>query len=236
MVLVNKTKLLITGSIYESFISSSIHPYIQLQQNKIIAREKEHCHSNYVFSRCQWYFKAKMTSEEKRRTNYQNGHGKWDQSTALFFVDLDAFFFFFSLTGFGIATDLSNCTKIELWIISFHIYGNDSVWKIAQSNFNRILNLFGTFNNICAEHYIWQNAQTFGEKIPGCCFWDEKREFLFAQLPANRVATCSCLFSRHVQCTVVWTISHVSLHIFEFYVSDRSHRILQNANTIICSC
>lgn len=29
-----------------------------------------------VFSRCQWYFKAKMTSEEKRRTNYQNGHGK----------------------------------------------------------------------------------------------------------------------------------------------------------------
>uniref|UniRef100_A0AAQ5Y3V5 receptor protein-tyrosine kinase n=1 Tax=Amphiprion ocellaris TaxID=80972 RepID=A0AAQ5Y3V5_AMPOC len=23
---------------------------------------------------CQWYFKAKMTSEEKRRTNYQNGH------------------------------------------------------------------------------------------------------------------------------------------------------------------
>uniref|UniRef100_A0A673AW12 receptor protein-tyrosine kinase n=1 Tax=Sphaeramia orbicularis TaxID=375764 RepID=A0A673AW12_9TELE len=24
--------------------------------------------------RCQWYIKAKMTSEEKRRTNYQNGH------------------------------------------------------------------------------------------------------------------------------------------------------------------
>lgn len=29
-----------------------------------------------LFTRCQWYFKAKMTSEEKRRTNYQNGHGK----------------------------------------------------------------------------------------------------------------------------------------------------------------
>uniref|UniRef100_A0AAX7UP21 receptor protein-tyrosine kinase n=1 Tax=Astatotilapia calliptera TaxID=8154 RepID=A0AAX7UP21_ASTCA len=27
-----------------------------------------------VFSRCQWYFKAKMTSEDKRRANYQNGH------------------------------------------------------------------------------------------------------------------------------------------------------------------
>lgn len=29
-----------------------------------------------VLSRCQWYFKAKMTSEEKRRSSYQNGHGK----------------------------------------------------------------------------------------------------------------------------------------------------------------
>lgn len=29
-----------------------------------------------VFCRCQWYFKAKMTSEEKRRSSYQNGHGK----------------------------------------------------------------------------------------------------------------------------------------------------------------
>ncbi|XP_070694549.1 ephrin type-A receptor 6-like [Pempheris klunzingeri] len=27
-----------------------------------------------ITGRCQWYFKAKMTSEEKRRTNYQNGH------------------------------------------------------------------------------------------------------------------------------------------------------------------
>ncbi|RVE58142.1 hypothetical protein OJAV_G00206320 [Oryzias javanicus] len=26
-----------------------------------------------ITGRCQWYFKAKMTSEEKRRTNYQNG-------------------------------------------------------------------------------------------------------------------------------------------------------------------
>lgn len=32
--------------------------------------------ASLLFSRCQWYFKAKMTSEEKRRTNYQNGHGK----------------------------------------------------------------------------------------------------------------------------------------------------------------
>ncbi|TMS06235.1 Ephrin type-A receptor 6, partial [Larimichthys crocea] len=28
-----------------------------------------------ITGRCQWYFKAKMTSEEKRRTSYQNGHG-----------------------------------------------------------------------------------------------------------------------------------------------------------------
>ncbi|XP_069010632.1 ephrin type-A receptor 6-like isoform X1 [Embiotoca jacksoni] len=27
-----------------------------------------------ITGRCQWYFKAKMTSEEKRRTTYQNGH------------------------------------------------------------------------------------------------------------------------------------------------------------------
>ncbi|XP_053295644.1 LOW QUALITY PROTEIN: ephrin type-A receptor 6-like [Pleuronectes platessa] len=27
-----------------------------------------------ITGRCQWYFKAKMTSEEKRRTSYQNGH------------------------------------------------------------------------------------------------------------------------------------------------------------------
>ncbi|XP_047457547.1 ephrin type-A receptor 6 [Mugil cephalus] len=27
-----------------------------------------------ITGRCQWYFKAKMTSEEKRRMNYQNGH------------------------------------------------------------------------------------------------------------------------------------------------------------------
>uniref|UniRef100_A0A673AYX9 Ephrin type-A receptor 6 n=1 Tax=Sphaeramia orbicularis TaxID=375764 RepID=A0A673AYX9_9TELE len=27
-----------------------------------------------ITGRCQWYIKAKMTSEEKRRTNYQNGH------------------------------------------------------------------------------------------------------------------------------------------------------------------
>ncbi|XP_017279357.1 ephrin type-A receptor 6 [Kryptolebias marmoratus] len=27
-----------------------------------------------ITGRCQWYFKAKMTSEDKRRTNYQNGH------------------------------------------------------------------------------------------------------------------------------------------------------------------
>uniref|UniRef100_A0A8C7WVP6 receptor protein-tyrosine kinase n=1 Tax=Oryzias sinensis TaxID=183150 RepID=A0A8C7WVP6_9TELE len=26
-----------------------------------------------MYSRCQWYFKAKITSEEKRRTNYLNG-------------------------------------------------------------------------------------------------------------------------------------------------------------------
>uniref|UniRef100_A0A8D3ECJ5 receptor protein-tyrosine kinase n=1 Tax=Scophthalmus maximus TaxID=52904 RepID=A0A8D3ECJ5_SCOMX len=29
---------------------------------------------------CQWYFKAKITSEEKRRTSYQNGHGKADST------------------------------------------------------------------------------------------------------------------------------------------------------------
>ncbi|XP_054471845.1 ephrin type-A receptor 6-like [Anoplopoma fimbria] len=27
-----------------------------------------------ITGRCQWYFKAKISSEEKRRTNYQNGH------------------------------------------------------------------------------------------------------------------------------------------------------------------
>ncbi|XP_054887695.1 ephrin type-A receptor 6-like [Poeciliopsis prolifica] len=27
-----------------------------------------------ITGRCQWYFKAKMTSEDKRRTDYQNGH------------------------------------------------------------------------------------------------------------------------------------------------------------------
>ncbi|XP_063355421.1 ephrin type-A receptor 6 isoform X1 [Pelmatolapia mariae] len=27
-----------------------------------------------ITGRCQWYFKAKMTSEDKRRANYQNGH------------------------------------------------------------------------------------------------------------------------------------------------------------------
>ncbi|KAF3695000.1 Ephrin type-A receptor 6 [Channa argus] len=32
-----------------------------------------------ITGRCQWYFKAKMTSEEKRRTNYQNGHGEFGE-------------------------------------------------------------------------------------------------------------------------------------------------------------
>lgn len=127
----------------------------------------------------------------------------------------------FSLTGFGIVTNFSNCRKIELWIISFHIYGNDGVGKIAQSNFIRILNLFGTFNNICVEHYFWQNAQTFGEKIPGCFCCG-------VSLPTSKSETRRENFSlhsyqltqyiRHVQCTVVWINSHVSLRIFEFYV------------------
>lgn len=64
-----------------------------------------------------------MTSEEKRRTSYQNGHGKFNQYTAPIFVVLDAFFL---LTGFGVVAKFCrNCRKIELWIISLHIYGND---------------------------------------------------------------------------------------------------------------
>lgn len=36
--------------------------------------------------------------------------------------------------------------------------------KIAQSNFNRILNLFRTFSSICADFH-------FGEKMPGCLYF-----------------------------------------------------------------
>lgn len=87
--------------------------------------------------------------------------------------------------------------------------------KIAQSNFNRILNLFRTFSSICADFH-------FGEKMPGCLYFfsvvclcqqvrDKKRDFLFAQLLANRVATCSCS-----TCTVYCCMDRfpcVSVHV-----------------------
>lgn len=40
-----------------------------------------------VCFRCQWYIKAKMTSEDKRRTSYQNGLGKWSISIVGLFLN-----------------------------------------------------------------------------------------------------------------------------------------------------
>lgn len=60
-----------------------------------------------------------MTSEEKRRTSYQNGHGNSDQSTSLFSIVLDAFFLSLEFS------QISHCKKIESRTINFHIYGNN---------------------------------------------------------------------------------------------------------------
>lgn len=38
-----------------------------------------------VSPRCQWYIKSKMSSEEKRRTNYQSGHGRTSLSVSVAF-------------------------------------------------------------------------------------------------------------------------------------------------------
>lgn len=62
-----------------------------------------------------------MTSEEKRRTSYQNGHGKSHHSDLLFSV-MDVFILISSAFQ-----RISFSKKTESNIITFHIYGSDDL-------------------------------------------------------------------------------------------------------------
>lgn len=70
-----------------------------------------------LFSRCQWYFKAKMSPEEKRRTDYQNGQGK---SICLFFSSQQ-------ITFICMVMMLQAYTETQKW--TFIVKVSREMWK-----------------------------------------------------------------------------------------------------------
>lgn len=80
-----------------------------------------------VSPRCQWYIKSKMSSDDKRRTNYQNGNGRTSVSTLLLYSS-------FSLPLSFWLTSLHTQFDQFRWTDAFHLIISTSCeclcWKI----------------------------------------------------------------------------------------------------------